>query len=146
MNQSFPQCNGSFRGCFGGGTLWLSLWIRFLFFLETKALFSALSTNHRKNLYHSRLVRYVDRLLIVNFSIKHLIGKDMGFTNLISRIPSRKSLSQSNHDKEFVMATSIKLKEQFIFLIIKNSYAIRLVQFWINPITQDYIITYKHQF
>ena len=55
-----------------------------------KALLSSLSPNHGNKTYHSRLTRWVDRLLPFNFTIKHLAGKDMGFTDLISRIPSEK--------------------------------------------------------
>ena len=55
---------------------------------DHKALLSALSPNHGNKTYHSRLTRWVDRLLPFNFSIKHIAGKDMGFTDLISRIPS----------------------------------------------------------
>ena len=41
-----------------------------------------------KKTYHTRLTRWVDRLQPFNFTIKHLAGKNMGFTDLISRIPS----------------------------------------------------------
>ena len=69
-----------------------------------KALLSALSPNHGNKTYHSRLTRWVDRLLPFNFTSKHLAGKDMGFTDFISRISSEKALPISHYDKEFVVA------------------------------------------
>ena len=50
-------------------------------------------------------------MLPFNFTIKHLAGKDMGFTDLISRIPSRKTLPISHYDEEFVVANMNKLNK-----------------------------------
>ena len=71
---------------------------------DHKALHSALSPNHGNKTYHSRLTRWVDRLLTFNFTIKHLAGKNMGFTDLICRIPSGKALPIFHYDQEFVVA------------------------------------------
>ena len=81
---------------------------------DHKALLSALSPNHGNKTYHSRLTRWVDRLLPFNFSIKHLAGKDMGFTDLISRIPSGKALPISHYDEEFVVANIKKINNSII--------------------------------
>ena len=54
---------------------------------DHKALLSALSANHGNKTMHSRLTRWVNRLLPFNFKISHLPGKDMGFTDLLSRLP-----------------------------------------------------------
>ena len=78
---------------------------------DHKALLSALSPNHGNKTYHSRLTRWVDRLLPFNFSIKHIAGKDMGFTDLISRIPSGKALPTSHYDEEFVVANINKINK-----------------------------------
>ena len=78
---------------------------------DHKALLSALSPNHGNKTYHSRLTRWVDRLLPFNFSIKHIAGKDMGFTGLISRIPSGKALPTSHYDEEFVVANINKINK-----------------------------------
>ena len=69
---------------------------------DPKAFLSALSPNHGNKTYHSRLTRWVDRLLPFNFTIKHLAGKDMGFTDLISRTPSGKAIPPSHYDEKFV--------------------------------------------
>ena len=79
---------------------------------DHKALLSALSPNHGTKTYHSRLTRWVDRLLTFSFSIKHLAGKDMGFTDLISRIPSGKALPISHY--EFVVANINKINKSII--------------------------------
>ena len=81
---------------------------------DHKALLSAFSPNHGSKTYHSRLTRWVDRLLPFTFSIKHLAVKDMGFTDLISRIPSGKALPISHYDKEFVVANFNKINKSII--------------------------------
>ena len=78
---------------------------------DQKALRSSLSTNYRKKTYHSRLTRWADRLLPFNFTIKHLAGKDMGFTNLISRIPLEKALPRLQYGEKFVVANIDKIKK-----------------------------------
>ena len=44
-----------------------------------------------------------DRLLLFHFTIKQLAGKDVGVTDLTSRIPSRKALTMSHSDEQFVV-------------------------------------------
>ena len=60
---------------------------------------------------HSRLTRWVNRLLPFNFKIKHIPGKEMGFTDLLMRLPSGKALPTSHYDSEFVVATVQKIVE-----------------------------------
>ena len=45
------------------------------------------------------------------FTIKHMAGKDIGFTDLISRIPSGKALPISHYDEEFVVAKINKINK-----------------------------------
>ena len=78
---------------------------------DHKALLSAVSPNHGTKTYHSRLTRWVDRLLTFKFTIKSLAGKDMGFTDLISKIPSGKALPISHYDKEFLVANINKINK-----------------------------------
>ena len=108
---------------------------------DHKAFFSALSPNRGNKTYHSRLTRWVDRLLHFNFTIKHVAGKDMGFTDLISRIASGKTLPISHYDEEFVAAILIRLTNQLIRRRNKESPSQPLVQIWKIPITQNYVIT-----
>ena len=62
---------------------------------DHKTLLIELSHNHGNKTYHSRLTRWVDRLLSLNFTTKHLAGKDMGFKDLISRSIPGKAISPS---------------------------------------------------
>ena len=78
---------------------------------DHRALLSALSPNHGNKTYYSRLTRWVDRLLSFNFTIKYLAGKDMGFTDLISRIPSGKALPISHYHEELVVAKINKINK-----------------------------------
>ena len=58
---------------------------------------------------HSRLTRWVNRLLPFNFKIKHIPGKKMGLTDLLSRLPSEKTLPTSHYNSKFVVATVKKI-------------------------------------
>ena len=93
---------------------------------DHKALLSALSANHGNKTMHSRLTRWVNRLLPFNFKISHLPGKDMGFTDLLSRLPSGKALPISHYDDEFVVALTDKIQnilstKQFSKIVTVNS-------------------------
>ena len=72
---------------------------------DHKALLSALSANHGNKTKHSRLTRWVNRLLPFNFKISHLPGKNMGFTDFLSRLPLGKALPISHYDDKFVVAS-----------------------------------------
>ena len=63
---------------------------------------------------HSRLTRRVKRLLTFNFKISHLPGKDMGFTDLFSRLYLGKALPISHYDDEFVVASIEKIQNIFL--------------------------------
>ena len=78
---------------------------------DHKALLSALNANQSNKTMHSRKPRWVNRLLQFNLKIKHILGKEMGFTDLLSRLPSGKALPTSHYDSEFVAATVKKIVE-----------------------------------
>ena len=78
---------------------------------DHRALLSALNANHSNKTIHSRITRWVNRLLPFNFKIKHIPGKEMGFTDLLSRLPSGKALPTSHYDSELVAATVKKFVE-----------------------------------
>ena len=93
---------------------------------DHKALLSALSANHGNKTMHSRLTRWVNRLLPFNFKISHLPGKDMGFTDLLSRLPSGKALPISHYDDEIVVASidkiqNILLNKQYSKIVTVNT-------------------------
>ena len=73
---------------------------------DQKALLSALNANQSNKRTHRRLTRWVNRL------IRHIPGKEMGFTDLMSRLPSGKALPTSKYNIEFVVAT--------VNMILKN--------------------------
>ena len=78
---------------------------------DHKALISALSTDYGNKTYHSRLTISVDRFLHFNFTSKHLAGKAMGVTELISRIPSAKAVPISCYDEKLVVANINKINK-----------------------------------
>ena len=79
-------------------------------FTGHKALLSALSANHGIKTMHSRLTRWVKRFLPFYFKFSHILGKDLGFTDLLSRLPSGKALPPSQYDEEFVVASIDKIQ------------------------------------
>ena len=74
------------------------------------ALLWALSTNHGNKTMHSRLTRLVNIFLPFNLKISHISGKNMGFTDLLSSLPSGKALPPSHYDKKFVVASIDKIQ------------------------------------
>ena len=51
--------------------------VEFEIVTDHKGLLSALSANHSNKIMHSQLTRWVNRLLLFNFKISHIPGKDM---------------------------------------------------------------------
>ena len=93
---------------------------------DHKALLSALSATHGNKTMHSPLTRWVNRLLPSNFKISNLPGKDMGFTDLLSRLPPGKALPISHNDDEFVVASidqiqNISLNKQYSKIFTVNT-------------------------
>ena len=76
---------------------------KFELITDHTALLSALKPNRANKLRQSRLIRWVDKLLPYTFTIKHLPGKDMGFTDYLSRNPHQKHPSISPDDELFVI-------------------------------------------
>ena len=76
---------------------------------DHEALISAHSPNHGKETYHSRLTRWVVRLLPFNFTINQLAGKDIGFSYLILKISSGIAIPPSYYDEDFMVATINKI-------------------------------------
>ena len=60
---------------------------KFELITDHTALLSALKPNRANKSRQSRLIRWVDKLLPYTFSIQHIPGKDMGFTDYLSRNP-----------------------------------------------------------
>ena len=67
------------------------------------ALLSALKPNRANKSRQKRLIRWVDKLLPFSFSIQHIPGKDMGFTDYLSRNPHQKPPPISPDDELFVI-------------------------------------------
>ena len=64
---------------------------KFELITDHSALLSALNPNRADKSRQSRLIRWVDKLLPYTFSVKHLPGKDKGFTDYLSRKPHQKT-------------------------------------------------------
>ena len=99
------------------GVVWASEHLRsylygaeFEIVTDHTALLCALSTNHGNKTMHSRLTRLVNIFLPFNFKISHIPGNYMGFTDLLSSLPSGKALPPSHYDDEFVIASIDKIQ------------------------------------
>ena len=60
--------------------------------------------NKSNKSYNSRLTRWVDRLLLFDFSIDHLPGSKMGLVDYISRDPQQKAVNISAYDEQIIVA------------------------------------------
>ena len=71
---------------------------------DHRALLSIMRENKSNKSYNSRLTRWVDRLLLFDFSIDHLPGSKMGLVDYISRDPQQKAVNISAYDEQFIVA------------------------------------------
>ena len=100
---------------------------------DHKALLLALKANQSSKTMHSRLTRWVNRFIPFNFKIRQIPGKDMGFTDLLSRLLSRKALPTSYYDNKFMETTVEKVVDN----LSVNSDCKRnncLKNEWCNPV------------
>ena len=79
----------------------------FVIVIDHKALTSALEGNRSNKTYQSRLTRWVDRLLPYQFKIVHILGKDMGIVDYLSREPTGEPWPETKLDEKFAV-TSIE--------------------------------------
>ena len=89
---------------------------QFLLQTDHPALLSALKENRGNKTYHSRLTRWVDRLLPFHFTVEHVPGKNMGFADYLSRNPSGVAPTPDIEDNNFVINAIDEIK----FNLIKN--------------------------
>ena len=104
---------------------------------DHRALLSIMSENRSNKSYNSRLTRWVDRLLPIDFSIEHLPGSKMGLVDYISRDPQQQAVKISAYDEQFIVANLdvIKRSAKRFLLNAKNyvDFAAR------NPLTKSVI-------
>ena len=67
------------------------------------ALISALKPNWANKPRQSRLSRWADKLLTYTFTVNHIPGKDLGFTDYLSRHPHLTPPPISSDDESFVV-------------------------------------------
>ena len=89
---------------------------KFELITDHTALLSALKPNRANKSRQSILIRWVDKLLPYTFKIKHLPGKDMGFTNYLSRKPHLKP-PPIGPDDEFFLINRLK---EFTFILVNE--------------------------
>ena len=72
-------------------------------FSNHQALEPLLKRNKTNKLYSARLTRWLDRLNHFDISLKHTAGKEIKFTDFISRNPTENPEPEENYEKEFVI-------------------------------------------
>ena len=65
--------------------------------------------NRSNKTYSARILRWLDRLAHFEIKIKHVAGKHMGLTDILSRNPVSKPEPIVNYDKEYVINCIIPL-------------------------------------
>ena len=93
------------------------------FTLQTdhQALLTALKKNRGNKTYQSRLTRWVDRLLPINFNIEHIPVKQMGFADYFSRNPNGIATQPSKEDTHFVISQINDFKFTLITNTLRNN-------------------------
>ena len=72
-------------------------------FPDHQALEPLLKRNEANEQYSARLTRWLDRLNHFDISLKHTAGKEIKFTDFISRNPTENSEPEKNCEEEFVI-------------------------------------------
>ena len=83
----------------------------FTFWTDHRALLSVLKSHRSNKSYNSRLTRWIDRLLPLDFNIEHIPVTGMGLVDYISRQPNQKSKSVTQYDEEFMVATISRIRD-----------------------------------
>ena len=71
-------------------------------FSDHQALEPLLKRNKANKQYSARLTRWLDRLNHFDISLKHTAGKEIQFTDFISRNPTENPEPKENYEEEFV--------------------------------------------
>ena len=79
----------------------------FVIATDHKALTSAFGEHRSNKTYQSRLIRWVDRLLLYQFKVIYILGMVMGIVDYLSREPNGKPCPESEINERFVV-TSIE--------------------------------------
>ena len=77
---------------------------QFSILTDHKALIGALKDGKNTKTAQSRLTRWADKLLPLDFSVEQLPCKEMGFVDYLSRYPSGEPVPVSLDDEKFVIA------------------------------------------
>ena len=72
-------------------------------FSDHQALEPLLKRNKTKKQYSARLTRWLDRLNHFDICLKHTAGKEIKFTDFISRNPTENPEPEENYEEEFVI-------------------------------------------
>ena len=72
-------------------------------FLDHQALEPLLKRNKINKQYSARLTRWLDRLNHFDISLEYTAGKEIKFTNFISRNPTEIAEPEENYEEEFVI-------------------------------------------
>ena len=64
--------------------------------------------------YHSRLTRWVDRLLLFDFNSEHITGAKMGLVDYISRQLNQKAKVTNKYNEELAFATITWFRDAII--------------------------------
>ena len=78
---------------------------KFQLVTEHKALVSLLNGNNKKNkTMFSRLLRWLDRLIPINFEFEHKSGAKIGLADYLSRLSNSEATPVSSYDSMFTVA------------------------------------------
>ena len=102
-----------------------------------RELLSIIRENRANKFYNSRLARWVDRILVFDFSIDHLPGSKMELVDYISREPQQKVVKISTYDEQFIVAKLDTIKRSVKLLYSKSVNKLNYVSTPYTP-SRDY--------
>ena len=88
---------------------------------DHRALLSIMKEHRSNKSYNSRLTRWVDRLLPLDFNIEHIPGAKMGLVDYISRQPNPEAKVTNKYDDEFAVASITRIGDAIAAIYVNTT-------------------------
>ena len=98
---------------------------RFQVLTDHKAIISALNENYNNKSYQSRLARWAERSLPLDFEVIHVPGVTLGIVDYLSRYPTFPAPDPSKYDELFVVKSIEAFHQALTFFNSYNSSKLR---------------------
>ena len=93
-------------------------------YTDHQALEPLIKRNRSNHQYSSRLTRWLDRLAHFDIAVQHIAGKNLKFTDYLSRNPVEGATTENKYDEEYViniLTEHAKLNAKYVSLFDNQS-------------------------